>query len=226
VLALKMGRLAFHGTTKGAAWRSLKANGGGRERIMEEGRDIESAWQASNPAWTPRPSLRLTKFQQRHTAADTKQAAFTLAEKNAAVERASLGVQADAIYDICVKWYEMATANFAGGTEIGDLIRTIPTTYNPNQAPGQLRITEHFSAAPSQVKLVWAATRAERYNIYANAPGAADFTRILASVTQTSWLGEGWAPGTWAFKGEAENAEGAGESSDIVIVPVAAAQAA
>ena len=39
-------------------------------------------------------------------------------------------------------------------------------------------------------------------------------------------LGEGLVAGTWAFKGVAINAGGTGETSEIVIVPVAAALAA
>ena len=36
----------------------------------------------------------------------------------------------------------------------------------------------------------------------------------------------GLTPGIWAFKGEATNADGLGEMSEVIIVPVMAAQAA
>ena len=130
------------------------------------------------------------------------------------------------MYELSVQWYLMATGAFAAGTVEGGLIRTIPTQYNPGTTPGQLHFEQHFSPAPSQVELVWSAARAESFNIFAKAPGGADFVKILNRVTQTSWVGQGLAAGSWAFKGEAVNAVGIGESSAVVLVPVAAALAA
>lgn len=226
VTVLKIARGAFPGTDHAGAWRALKAKGGGRERILREGRAIESAWQAASPAWVPKPGLTLAVFQSRRTTADAKQEAHDLMDKNANLERGLLGVKADTLYDLCVRWYEMATGAFAAGTMEGDLIRTIPTNYNANQAPGPLHFTESLAPAPNQVRLAWEAARGVHFNIYAKAPGAAEFSKILDAVTQASWVGTGLVAGEWAFKGEARNAAGLGEMSLPITVPVSLAAAA
>ncbi len=125
-----------------------------------------------------------------------------------------------------MQWYEAATAAFAPDTPNGYLIRTIPTSYNPNEAPGRLQFTQHFSPAPNQVKLVWEAPRGEHFNLYAKMPGALEFSLIASNITQASWMGEGMTAGEWMFKAEAKNAAGLGEMSAIITVPVANAMAA
>ena len=44
---------------------------------------------------------------------------------------------ADALYDLCVQWYTLATACFSAKTPEGKLIRKVPTNYDlkPGQAP-------------------------------------------------------------------------------------------
>ena len=226
VCVTQVARGAFRGTDKLGAWRNVKANGGSREKITQQGRDIEAAWIAADAAWVPKSGLNLAAYQALQSTALNRQSAYATADRNANLERATLGVNADALYDLSVQWYLMATGAFPAGTIEGDLIRTIPTQYNPNELPGRLHFEQHFSPAPSRVELVWNAARADTFNIYAKAPGGADFTKILNLVTQTSWVGQGLAAGVWAFRGEAINAVGTGESSAIVIVPLAAALAA
>lgn len=226
VCVTQVARGAFRGTDKLGAWRNVRASGGSRDKITAQGRDIESAWTAADLAWVPKTGLTLVAYQTLQNTSLNKQAAHASADKNANLERATLGVNADALYDLSVQWYLMATGAFAAGTINGDLIRTIPTQYNPNTLPGQLHFEQHFSPAPSQVELVWEATRAQSFNIYAKSPAGTEFEKILDGVAQTSWVGEGLAAGSWAFKGEAVNAVGTGEASPILIVPVAAALAA
>ena len=83
-----------------------------------------------------------------------------------------------------------------------------------------------YSPAPNQARLVWGAPRGQRFNIYAQAPGAPAWTKILSNVTFTSWMGEGLAAGEWKFQGEAINGDGLGEMSEEITVPVAATMAA
>lgn len=226
VLTLKVGRVTFGPTTKGPAWRNLTANGGGRERIIKEGKDLVAAWEKSDTLWVPKPGKTLAAFEALDTAAGTKLNVFNLAEKDASVERGMLWYKAEAVWELSVQWYEMAAAAFGPETPEGVLIRTIPTSYNPNEVPGLLTFPQHYSPAPNQVKLVWHSPRGEHFDIYAKAPGALEFTKILENVTQTSWMGEGLNAGDWTFKGEARNASGLGEMSAPITVPIQAAQAA
>ena len=226
VCVSQVARGAFRGTDKLGAWRNVRATRGSREKITQAGQAIESAWVATDPTWVPKAGLTLVAYQAQRTAALNKQAAHGAAERNANLERATLSVKADGLYDLSVQWYLMATGAFPAGTVTGDLIRTIPTQYNPNVVPGRLHFEQHFSPGAGQVELVWGAARAETFDIYAKSPASADFERILEGVTQTSWVGSGLAPGGWAFKGVALNASGTGEESPVTIVPVAALAAA
>ena len=226
VLTLKVGRVKFSPTTKAPTWRNLTANGGGRERLLSEGNDIVEAWENSAPLWVPKAGLTLAACKGLCAAAAVKAKTHSAAEGKADEERGILWDKADQVWDLSVQWYEMATATFAADTPQGYLIRTIPTGYNPNEAPGQLQFTQHFSPAPNQVKLGWEAARGEHFNLYARMPGALEFTQIASDITQASWMGEGLTPGDWMFKAEAKNAAGLGEMSVIITVPVAAAMAA
>lgn len=226
VLTLKIGRVHFGSSDKAPAWRNLTANAGSRAIIIEEGTDIAEAWEKSDALWVPKAGKTLALFKGLGTAATAKGSAHGLVEKDVAIQRGILWSLANPLYDLCVKWYEMATATFSAETPQGYLIRTIPVNYNPNEAPGQLQFVEHYSPAPSQVKLVWHAPRGQRYNIYAKPPGAAGFMSIMENATLTQWMGEGLTAGDWVFKGEAINAAGTGETSAFITVPVSAVQAA
>jgi hypothetical protein len=120
----------------------------------------------------------------------------------------------------------VATAQFGEDTVAGQLVRTVPTTYDPSRAPGQLRFTVHISTAPNQMQLVWRAARGERSFIRAQRPGAAGFDLFLDGITGTEWVGLGVAPGLWRFDGYATNQFGQGPTSEIVEVNVAAVAAA
>jgi len=224
VYTLTVARVKFSG--KSSKWRKVKADGSSRERIIATGNKIIMAWANSDPLWVPGVGKTLGAFQGLVAAAVLKQQAFETAVGVADGERGILWDKADNVWDLSVQWYEVATAAFEADTPTGYLIRTIPTTYNPNEVPGQLHFTQHFSPAPNQVKLVWEAARGEHFNLYAKMPGAADFTLIAANITQASWMGEGLTAGEWLFKAEAKNASGLGEMSIIVTVPVANAMAA
>lgn len=224
VLTLKVGRVKFG--AHNPAWRKLTANGGGRDRIIAEGNKIAEAWRKSNVLWVPQAGKTLAAFDLLGAAAAAKFNAHSGAETEADKQRGLLWEKADYTWDLCVEWYEMATAAFEADTPTGYLIRTIPTTYNPNEAPGQLQFTQVFSPAPNQLKLTWHAPRGQHFNIFAKMPGALGFQQILSNVTQTSWMGEGMTAGEWMFKGEAKNSAGLGEMSAIITVPVSAAMAA
>lgn len=226
VAVLKLGRVIFASTPKAPAWRSLSANGQSRAVITSEGTDIESAWQSSNPAWVPKQGLTFANFQARRTTADTKARLWALADKAVDEERGVLIDMANHIYDLCVDWYTQATATFDKDSPEGALIRTIPVNYDPNEAPGRLHFSQHYSPAPNQLRLVWEAARGEHFNLYGRAPGSNEFVKMLNNVTQNSWMGEGLEAGQWAFKGEATNADGLGEMSEVIVVPVMAAMAA
>jgi hypothetical protein len=226
VTVLKLGRATFRGTPKGGAWTRLKANDRSRDRVTKDGTEIENTWKETNPAWVPKPAITFAAFQAYRTSGEIKGRAYSVADKAAANERGLLITQANTIYDVCVKWYELATSYFGTDTPQGILIRTIPTNYNPDQAPGQLRFPLRFSPAPGALQLKWEAPRGERFNLYGKSPTSNEFIKLLENVTVKEWTTFGLTPGIWAFKGEAINADGLGEMSEVIVVPVIAALAA
>jgi hypothetical protein len=226
VTVLALGRPKFRDTDKAPAWRNIRADQNSRDRIMATGRDIIAAWETSDALWTPKPGLTLVAYKGRQTQAVLKNNAHDVADKAMDIQRGVLNDLANEVYDLCVRWYEVATGYWSEDTVEGSLIRTIPTSYNPDQLPGQLQFKLHLSPAPNSVQLGWEAARGEHYDIYALAPGAPEFVKILSDVTQTSWQGNGLVAGPWAFKGEAKNADGTGAVSDVIVVPVANAMAA
>jgi hypothetical protein len=226
VTVLAMGRPKFRDTDKAPSWRNIRADQHSRGRIMDTGKDIIAAWEVSDALWIPKTGITLTSYKGRQAQAVVKSNAYDLAEKAVDNQRGVLNDLANEVYDLCVRWYELATGYWPEDTVEGSLIRTIPTSYNPDQLPGQLQFKLHLSPAPNSVQLGWEAARGEHYDIYALAPGAPEFVKILSNVTQTSWQGQGLAAGPWAFKGEAKNADGTGAFSDVIVVPVANAMAA
>ena len=226
VSVLALGRPKFRDTDKAPSWRGINARNRSRDGIMRTGRDIIAAWQTSGAAWVPKPGLTLNVFKARETTALVKGALHNTADKAADNQRGVLHDLVNEVYDLSVLWYELATGYWPEDSVEGSLIRTIPTLYNPDQLPGQLQFKLHLSPSPNTVQLGWEAARGEHFDIYALAPGAPEFVKILSDVTQTSWQGQGLAAGPWAFKGEAKNADGTGEASEVIVVPVASAMAA
>jgi hypothetical protein len=125
---------------------------------------------------------------------------------------------------LCVDWYEAATATFAGETTPGALVRTVPTTYDPNRPPGPLVFTQAESPGAGVVALRWRAPRGVQYIIWALDPGATEWVKLLDGVQENSWSEENLTAGTWRFKGRAENKFGEGTESEVV--PVAAVEVA
>ena len=206
----------------------------GRDGRQAQAVDFEAAWQTAEPAWTfkvdplsPAPALTLAAYSARRAAiAATAHVNHALKKAFEGHERSKLHGMADALNRISVDWYDTATAQFDQDTVPGMLIRTIPTTYDPNRVPGQLRFTSVMSGAPNTMHLVWRAARGERFYLRAKGPGATEFVTILNGVDITEWLGLALAPGAWELEGYATNEHGQGATSEKVTVTVAQALAA
>ena len=99
----------------------------------------------------------------------------------------------DELNQVSVPWYAVATPNLAEYMVERQLIRTIPTSYNPNRPPGQLDFT-----------------------ILAMPPGATQYEVNLHSITYKEWMGLGLAAGLWRSKAFAKNAYMAAFESEVV----------
>ena len=226
-LGIRLARVRFKDQpVKLRLFEGLRASGQSRPSRYEQALDFESSWAKTDPAWTFKPSVTLASFRTRRKAIKDKEDAHMTAYKDEQHERAVLHDLVDKVNRISVDWYEEASATFDAETVAGQLIRTIPTTYDPNRPPGQLIFTQHISPAPNQIQLFWRAARGEQYFILGQGPDSAVFELIIDGITETEWVGQGLLPGLWRFKGYARNQFGNGLESPVVEVTVAVAAAA
>jgi hypothetical protein len=198
----------------------------GREARYKQANGFEKAWAKAEAGWTFKSGLTLAQFKARREAIRDRAEAHSVAESDEKHERALLHNMADGLNNVCVNWYSVATGHFGDDTVAGQLIRTLPTTYDPNRVPSQLRFTVHMSTAPNTLHLAWRAARGQRFYIRGQRPDGVEFELILDGVLDKEWLGLGVTPGRWRFQGYATNQHGQGAESEIVEIDVAAAQAA
>ena len=107
-------------------------------------------WEEVDPAWVPIAGLTLTFFQELLTTARTAQRE----ERRMRVRRrragAALAVALSELWDLSVRWYDIATAVFADEESDGaSVLRQIPTTYVPRyaEAAKQRRAARKAAAA-------------------------------------------------------------------------------
>ena len=226
-LGTRLARVEFQNDRfKSSLFANLRNNGAGRGVRYEQALDFEVAWKKADALWVFKPGLTLANFTLRRKAIRTREEAYDIAQRDERNERLFLHSMADDLNAICVDWYEVGTATFGEHTVPGQLIRTIPTTYDPSRPPGRLEFSAHMSVAPNQVHLKWRAPRGEKSFIQAKGPGAAAPTVILDGVTDNEWVGLGLGAGLWEFSGYATNQFGQGLTSEVVQVNIAAALAA
>ena len=217
-LGLRLARLRFkRQPAKAELFAGLRLNNTGRESRQQQALDFELSWKKADPIWVFRAQrLALRELEEAHGAA----------AKDEMYARGLLRESARWLHEECVDWYEAATATFDEGTVPGQLIRTIPTTYDPNRPPGPLVFTRAESPAAGAAALRWRSPRGEKFIIWVLAPGATAWTKLLDGVKENSWSAEKLAAGTWRCKGRALNKFGEGTESEVVTVPVAAVAAA
>ena len=229
---------AQHGTSLGrfkykdvaqklVLFEALQYRNTGRDGQYKQALRFETAWKKADAVWVFKPGMTLAQYALRREAiVNVLEPGHVAAETDERHQRATLHAWAEEMNDVAVNWYRIATSTFAEHSIAGQLIRTIPTTYNPNRPPGEFAFTAHMSTSPNSVHLLWRAARGQRFYIMAQAPGAAEFAIILDGVTDKEWIGLGLAAGAWKFKGYAANADGTGEESSAVTLNVANAMAA
>lgn len=226
-LGTRLGRVKFSANAaKLRQFDLLRYRVVGRDGRYAQALAFEKAWKTADAAWVFKSGLAQAQFKTRRLAIVDREEAHVEAVAAERLQRALLHGMAEGVNEISVKWYDVATATFAEPTVPGQLIRTIPTTYDPNRVPGKLRFTAHLSTAPNHGHLLWRAARGQRFYILAKRPGATEFELILEGVTDNEWMGLGLMPGLWSFQGYATNQHGEGATSEVVQLTVAAAQAA
>jgi len=222
-----LGRVSFkEQPRKASLFEDLRFLTAGREGRYRQALRFEKAWQKADAAWVFKTGLPLADFRARRKAILDLEEAQVEADRNERFERATLNDMATTLNKWCVDWYEVATATFAERTVPGMVVRTIPTTYDPNRPPGPLKLRAKAASAGEDALLLWRADRGTRFYILAEGPAGGGFVTIVDGATEKRWALRDFSPGLWRFKGYAENQFGQGKESDVVEVQVAAAKAA
>ncbi len=207
-------------------FNGLRLNNTGREARHRQALDFETSWAKADATWIFKDGLTLEIFRERRRALRDLEEAYFAAVKDEQFARASLRTQAAALNELSMDWYEAATITFAADTVPGQLVRSIPTTYDPNRPPGPLVFTRNESDGAGRGELSWRSPRARRFTLYAMRPGASVWEPLLRDTEEHSWSAEDLAPGLWRFKGHAQNNFGEGTESEAVEIAVAAMAAA
>ncbi|MCE9611690.1 MAG: hypothetical protein K8R23_15940 [Chthoniobacter sp.] len=136
VRALALARVAWRELPERlVAVAPLGAGGQTLPAIMAEGEEWAAAWEETDPAWVPVPGLTLAFFQSLLAAVATAQRE----ERRLRVRRrragAALAVALDAVWELAVRWFAVATAVFPEtDASAAAQLRLIPTTYVPRYA--------------------------------------------------------------------------------------------
>jgi len=204
---------------------NIRFDSNGREAILKDALDTESAWEQADPAWVPLnlpavpPAapvpLTLTLFKSKRLAARGLMDSETLKEKAWQKQEQVLDDLCRVLNDANVHWYADATLLFAAGTVEGDLIRAgIPTTYSPPSAPpGQCVFTELVSPAAGALRSVLAAPGADTFDTWLKAPGAPAFVKVADLTASGTYETTGLAAGVYTVKGQGHNSGGYGPMS-------------
>jgi hypothetical protein len=227
IMGVKLGRVYFkEQPVLASLFEDLRFPTAGRDGRYRQVLAFEKSWQRANAAWVFKPGLALADFRARRKAIRDLEEAHVEAERNERFERARLQHLATTLNGLCVDWYEVATASFAEPTVPGQLIRTVPTTYDPNRPPGPLKLVAQAVADSDDAQLSWRADRGVKFDIYAEGPAGGGFVRIITGATEKRWTLRGLAPGRWRLKGYAENQFGQGKESEVVELLVTGVKAA
>lgn len=225
-LGQRMGKLRFKGQrAKLKLFERLRLNNTGRESRQQQALAFEASWKKADPAWVFKEGLALGDFRTQRRALRDLEEAHADAVKDEMFTRASLHEAGLGLHDLCVDWYEAATLTFAEDTVPGMLVRTVPTTYDPNRPPGPLVFTRVESTDAGEAALRWRAPRGSRFVIESMAPGSSDWTMLLNEAQENSWTGQGMPGGFWKFRGQALNKFGEGAWSEPVELAVPATKA-
>lgn len=181
---------------------------------------VESAWEQADAAYVLDEGTTLAAFRTSITTCRTNVEGVN---KEAAEESDVAGqvlMKLDAIYDLCVAWYAVATALYSESTPHGIMIRNqIPTQPSAGgPLPGQATLT--VAAGIGLADFTFSAEGALTFTLRSRLAGAPDFTDLAVGLTGPTHTQTGMAPGQYELIVVPHNGEGDGPASEVVTVEV------
>ena len=205
-----------------AMFESVDITGVSRDATIREGREVLETWLSVEAAWEPSEDLTSGSFGSLLAAAEAQQILWL--RKHTEWRRKALIVEDLAVKldDLNVAWYSDATAELPEGTVAGNLVRTVPTTYNPPPGVGQAVLSNLMVTADGAVHFDAEAPHATRMTYLHKGPGMQEYEVVVADTTQRSLTYHHALPGLHLFKAFGENSGGAGADSPPLTVEVQA----
>ncbi len=187
---------------------------------LEEALAVESAWEQADSAYVLEDGTTLTDFHNLRLLCQTNTEGVS---KESAEESGAAGqvlVKLQALYDLCVARYAVATALFSEDTAHGIMIRgQIPTQPSSGGAvPGQATLT--VEGGIGLANFTFSADGAQTFTLRSRLAGDPDFADLAVGLTGPTHQQLGLVPGNYEFSVIAHNTEGDGEPSEVVAVEV------
>ncbi len=129
-------------------------------------------------------------------------------------------VKLQALYDVCVAWYAVATALYSEETAHGIMIRNqIPTQPSSGgSGPGQATLA--VEGGIGMANFTFSADGAQTFTLRGRLVGAPDFADLATGLTGPTYQQFGIPPGNYEYQVIPHNGEGDGEPSEVVTVEV------
>jgi hypothetical protein len=187
---------------------------------LEEALAVDSAWEQADPAYVLDDGTTLAAFNTLRLLCRTNADGVS---KEAAEESDVAGtilMKLDALYDLCVAWYAVATALYPEATPHGIMIRgQIPTQPSSGGAgPGQA--TLEVEGGIGLANFTFSAEGAQTFTLQGRLVGAPAFADLATGLVGPTHQQTGLAVGNWEFIAMAHNLDGDGEPSEVVTAEV------
>ena len=193
----------------------LSAVGDSRISVVEEAKELASAWKDLEPTWEPVPDLTLEEFQAKLAAADVILNEYLDARTAVRTAVGEWNGVAGPLNRDCVAWYRDATIVFPEGTGEGDMIRSIvPTTTEFTPFPDQALVVVNEPPGPGAYSVNLEAEHATKFDVYQKGPEETEFTKVGVDVPPGLYVKTGLPAGGYEVKGQGRNSRGAGPDSE------------
>ena len=187
---------------------------------LEETLAVESAWEQADAAYVLEDGTTLAQFNTLRLLCQTNTEGVS---KESAEESGAAGqvlVKLNALYDLCVAWYAVATALYSEDTAHGIMLRNqIPTQPSGGgSGPGQATLS--VEGGIGLANFTFSAEGALTFTLQGRLVGAPAFADLATGLTGPTHQQLGLAVGNWEFIALAHNTEGDGEPSEVATAEI------
>jgi hypothetical protein len=187
---------------------------------LEEALAVDSAWEQADPAYVLDDGTTLAAFNTLRLLCRTNADGVS---KEAAEESDMAGtvlMKLEALYNLCVAWYAVATALYPESTAHGIMLRNqIPTQPSSGgSAPGPATLS--VEGGVGLANFTFSATGATTFTLRSRLVGVPDFADLATGLPGPTHQQTGLAVGNYEFIAIAHNPDGDGEPSEVATAEV------